>query len=174
MIGYLDRPKPVIKERPMLGREHASGHPALTDSDTGLANLLHFELVFSYMFQAADRGAPLTVMLVSTPVTDPHLLRSLGETVGRTTRSADLVAHLGSGRFLVILLGTDLEGAQVAAARVRAALQEVAAGPVAIGIADYREYMKEPPDLLEAVDSAIRKAEEAGGGVELALAEPSE
>jgi len=158
----------------MLGREHASGHPALTDNETGLANLLHFELVFSYMFQAADRGAPLTVMLASTPAPDSHLLRSLGKTVGETTRSADLVAHLGGARFLVILLGTDLQGAQVAAARVQAALQKVAVGPVAIGIAGYRDYMKEPSDLLEAVDNAIRKAEEAGGGVELAAAEPPE
>jgi GGDEF domain-containing protein len=123
----------------MLGREHAIGHPALTDSDTGLANLLHFELVFSYMFQAADRGAPLTIMLVSTPVSDPRMLRALGETVGGTTRSADLVAHLGGGRFLVILLRTDLQGAKIAARRLQGG-----------------------------------RAEEAGGGVELALHQPTE
>lgn len=158
----------------MLGREHAIGHPALTDSDTGLANLLHFELVFSYMFQAADRGAPLTVMLASTPVTDPHMLRALGEAVSGTTRSADLVAHLGSGRFLVILLRTDLEGAKIAARRFHGALREVATGPVSIGIAAYQDHMKEPSDLLAEVDRAIRKAEEAGGGIGLAPHQPNE
>ncbi len=157
----------------MLGREHAAGHPALTDSDTGLANLLHFELVFSYMFQAADRGAPLTVMLVSTPVTDARMLRTLGKTMGGTTRSADLVAHLGNGRFMVILLRTDLAGAKIAARRVQGALLEVATGPVAIGIAGYEDHMKEPPDLLAEVDRAIRRAEEAGGGVELAPGQPT-
>jgi GGDEF domain-containing protein len=158
----------------MLGREHAIGHPALTDSDTGLANLLHFELVFSYMFQAADRGAPLTIMLVSTPVSDPRMLRALGETVGGTTRSADLVAHLGGGRFLVILLRTDLQGAKIAARRLQGALCEVTTGPVSIGIAGYQDHMKEPPELLAEVDRAIRRAEEAGGGVELALHQPTE
>ena len=36
-------------------RDHAIGHPALTDRPTGLTNRLHFELVYSYLFQAADR-----------------------------------------------------------------------------------------------------------------------
>jgi GGDEF domain-containing protein len=152
----------------MLGREHAIGHPALTDNNTGLANLLHFELVYSYMFHGADRGVPLTLMLVAVPVADPHTLRTLGERIRDTTRSADLVAHLGSGRFMVILLGSNLPGGRIAADRVEVALRDMAIGPVAIAVAAYKEHMKEPPELLEEVDRAIRKAEAAGGGVELA------
>ena len=59
----------------MLGREHSVGHPALTDTSTGLANLLHFELVYSYLFHGTDRGVPLTVMLVSTPAVAPATKR---------------------------------------------------------------------------------------------------
>ena len=153
----------------MLGREHSVGHPALTDSSTGLANLLHFELVYSYLFHGADRGVPLTVMLVSTPAVAPDELRALGERIQDTTRSADLVAHLGRGRFMVILFGSNLPGGRVAADRVEVALEGVATGPVAIGLATYREGMKEPPDLLKAVDEAVTRAEHAGGGVEMAL-----
>ena len=131
----------------MLGREHAIGHPALTDADTGLANLLHFELVFSYMFQAADRGAPLTVMLVSTPVSDSRMLRTVGETVGGTTRSADLVAHLGSARFVVILLRTDLEGAKVAARRLEAALRQ-AQRRLDFEIEDEIPMLHDSPDII--------------------------
>ncbi|MHB1195175.1 MAG: diguanylate cyclase domain-containing protein [Longimicrobiales bacterium] len=151
----------------MLGREHAIGHPALTDEHTGLANRLHFELVYSYLFNGADRGVPLTLMLVSTPVPDSGAMRALGERVQATTRTSDLVAHLGGGRFIVILLGTNLSGGRIAADRMEMALQGVAVGAVAIGLATYRAEMKESSELLKAVDDALERAEAAGGGVEL-------
>jgi len=151
----------------MLGREHAIGHPALTDEHTGLANRLHFELVYSYLFNGADRGVPLTLMLLSTPAPDRDTLRALGECIQATTRTSDLVAHLGGGRFIVILLGTNLSGGRIAADRVEMALQSTAVGTVAIGLATYRAEMKESSDLLRAVDEALQRAEAAGGGVEL-------
>lgn len=151
----------------MLGREHAIGHPALTDEHTGLANRLHFELVYSYLFNGADRGVPLTLMLLATPTPDNDTLRALGERIQATTRTSDLVAHLGRGRFIIILLGTNLSGGRIAADRVETALQSVAVGSVSIGLASYRPEMKESSELLKAVDEALRKAEAAGGGVEL-------
>lgn len=151
----------------MLGREHAIGHPALTDEHSGLANRLHFELVYSYLFNGADRGVPLTLMLLTTPVTGPDSLRVLGERIQATTRTSDLVAHLGGGRFIVILLGTNLSGGRIAADRVEMALQSVATGAVSIGLATYRPEMKESSELLRAVDEALQRAEAAGGGVEL-------
>jgi GGDEF domain-containing protein len=151
----------------MLGREHAIGHPALTDEDTGLANRLHFELVYSYLFNGADRGVPLTLMLLATPAPDPETMRALGERIQFTTRTSDLVAHLGGGRFIVILLGTNLSGGRIAADRVETALQGVAVGPISIGLAAYRPEMRESGDLLKAVDVALQTAVAAGGGVEL-------
>jgi len=151
----------------LLGREHAIGHPALTDEHTGLANRLHFELVYSYLFNGADRGVPLTLMLLSTPAPDRDTMRVLGERIQATTRTSDLVAHLGDGRFITILLGTNLSGGRIAADRVETALQNVAVGTVSIGLASYRPEMKESADLLKTVDEALRRAEAAGGGVEL-------
>lgn len=151
----------------MLGREHAIGHPALTDEYTGLANRLHFELVYSYLFNGADRGVPLTLMLLSTPAPTPEIMRALGERIQVTTRTSDLVAHLGNGRFVIILLGTNLSGGRIAADRVETALQDVAVGPVCIGLAHYQPEMKQSSDLLKAVDDAVRRAEALGGGVEL-------
>ena len=95
----------------MLGREHAIGHPALTDPPTGLANRLHFELVYSYLFEAGDRGVALTVMLISVGAedldsSDPERLASIGACVQETTRTSDLAGHLGHGRFVVLLLGS--------------------------------------------------------------------
>jgi diguanylate cyclase (GGDEF)-like protein len=157
----------------MLGREHAIGHPALTDGLTGLANRLHFELVYSYLFEAGDRGVALTVMLLSVGGEsagdqERNHLRVLGERVQDTTRTSDLVSYLGHGRFVVLLLGTNLQGARIAADRVEVALEGVISDPVSIGLAMFHAEMKESSELLEAADRALRLAEEAGGGVELA------
>ncbi len=157
----------------MLGREHAIGHPALTDQSTGLANRLHFELVFSYLFEAGDRGVALTSMLISIGSdelenTDPDSMRAIGEAFQRATRTADLVGHLGHGRFVVLLLGSNLQGALIAADRLETFLEPVAPKPLSIGLAAYRVDMKESSELLEAADRALRAAEEAGGGIELA------
>ncbi len=157
----------------MLGREHAIGHPALTDQPTGLANRLHFELVYSYLFEAGDRGVALTVMLLSVgsdhlETGDPDWLRRIGDTLQRTTRTSDLAGYLGHGRFVVLLLGTNLQGGRIAADRVQMALEPVVPSTLSIGLASYRPEMKESSELLEAADRALRAAEEAGGGIEMA------
>jgi GGDEF domain-containing protein len=158
----------------MLARDHAQGralvadHPALTDAETGLANRLHFELVYSYLFEAGDRGLTFTVMLVSTGNPSRSDLRTIGQAVRLTTRAADLVSHVGQGRYVVLLLGTNLQGARIAADRVENALRDMAPGPVCFGIAAFRPRMKESSELLEAADSALAAAEAAGGGLEFA------
>jgi len=149
----------------MLGREHALGHPALTDESSGLANRLHFELVYSYLFHGADRGVPLTLMLISTPAPTPGDMRTVGERIQDQTRASDLVAHLGHGRFIIILMGSNMSGGRIAADRIEMSLLEVATGPVAIGLATYHPEMKEPTELLAAVDQALRQAESDGGGL---------
>ena len=155
----------------MLGREHALGHPALTDTATGMANRLHFELVYSYLFHGADRGVPMALMLISVG-SDEELpvesLRELGEIFQNVSRVADLSAHLGHGRFGVLLLGTNLMGGRVAADRFMDNLAGHTPGPVAVGLAGYTPDMKEPGQLLEAADAALQRAQQGGGGVELA------
>ena len=55
-----------------------------------------------------------------------------------------------------------------AADRIEQAVLELNLGRVSIGLANYEASMKEPSELLEMADRALRAAEEAGGGVELA------
>ena len=152
------------------GREHAIGHPALTDSETGLANRLHFELVYSYLFAAGDRGMAFTVMLLSLGSPDAipaQRLRTVGQSVETTTRDSDLVAHVGRGRFVVLLLGTKLQGARVAADGGEMARAEAdSGGAISFGLAMYDASMKEASEPLEAADKALLAAEAAGGGVE--------
>lgn len=159
----------------MLTRDHAqaraeaASHPALTDPVTGLANRLHFELVYSYLFEAGDRGMTFTVMLISCGsgrATDDEM-RAVAQAVERTTRNSDLVAHVGAGNYVVLLLGTNLQGARIAADRVELALGSVAPAPLSFGLASYSPHMKDSLQLLDAAESALLAAEGAGGGVEL-------
>lgn len=151
------------------GREHAIGHPAITDSQTGLANGLHFELVYSYLFAAGNRGLSFTVMLLSVggpdAVPEPNL-RAVGQRIQGTTRDSDLVAHVGRGRYVVLLLGTNMSGARIAADRIELALAGDDLGPISFGLAIYSPDMRDPSQLLEAADKALLAAEAAGGGVE--------
>lgn len=162
----------MSREGYTLGREDVAGHPALTDPGTGLANRLHFELVYHYMFQAGDRGMAFTLMLVSIggerSLDDAAaLLRRMGGTLQSTTRLSDLVAHIGGPRFAVLLLGTNLPGARIAADRIESGLHEATTEPISVGIATFDPRMKQPAELLDAVEAALEKAQQAGGGVEM-------
>lgn len=151
--------------------ELARAHPALTDSQTGLANGLHFDLVYNYLFDAGDRGLPFTVMLVSAGADEhapPEEIRRLGQCIHGVTRSSDLVSHVGHGRYVVLLLGTNAQGARIAADRIEAALANVAPGAISFGLATYAREIKESQALLRSADTALLAAEAMGGGVEFA------
>ena len=159
----------------MLGSGHddalreAQAHAALTDAVTGLATRLRFELVYDYLFQAGDRGMPFTVMLVSAGVPEgapTDQINSLGQAVEKTTRDSDLVCHVGGGRFAVLLFGTNLPGARLAADRIEIALSDIAPGTISFGMAAYTDDLESSRQLLDATDNALLKAEQAGGGVE--------
>lgn len=148
---------------------YARSHPALVDVQTGLANRLHFDLVYDYLFEAGDRGMPFTVMLVSAGAdeqTPSAVIRDLGDAVQRTTRNSDLVSHVGGGRYVVLLLGTNLQGGRLAADRVEMALEGIAPGPICFGLAAFSEDFESSQELLQAADTALLTAEAAGGGVE--------
>jgi len=142
-------------------------HPALTDELTGLPNRLQFETVYRYLFAGADRGVALTVMMLEVEHSDASLIREAGRTLHQVTRSSDLVAHLGEGWFAVLLLGSNLFGARVAADRVAAALEASAVTSFALGLAAYRDDLKQPAELMDAVRRAVAEAASLGGGSEI-------
>ena len=149
----------------------ARAHPALTDAQTGLANRLHFDLVYNYIFEAGDRGLPFTVMLVSAGAdenTSAELIRKIGQAIERTTRASDLVSHMGGGRYVVLLLGTNLQGGRIAADRIEVGLTDVALGVASFGLAAYSVEIKDSQTLLRTADTALLAAEAGGGGVEFA------
>lgn len=112
---------------------------------------------------------PFAVMLISAGSTEEaseEEIRTVGQAIEKTTRTSDLVSHIGAGRYVGLLLGTNLQGARIAADRVETALEGLAPGAVSFGLVAYSSEMKKSRELLEAVDNALLAAEAAGGGVE--------
>lgn len=150
-------------------RKAARTHPALTDAQTGLANRLHFDLIYSYLFDAGNRGLPFVVMMVSAGwdagSTDEEL-RDFGQRIRGVIRSSDLVTHLGHGQYVVLLLGANAPGARIAADRVEGAVADIGPGPISFGLATHTREVEDSESLLRSADAALRAAERLGGGIQ--------
>jgi GGDEF domain-containing protein len=67
---------------------------------------------------------------------------------------------------VVLLLGTNLQGARIAADRIEVSLESVATGAVSFGLASYTPDLATSTLLLDAAERALETAQAAGGGVE--------
>ncbi|MGH7606403.1 MAG: diguanylate cyclase, partial [Gemmatimonadales bacterium] len=98
-----------------------------------------------------------------------EVLRRTARACGRHIRSTDLAGRYGGDEFVVVLVGTGVEGARMVGEKVRAAVQEAGeqldypAGLVtaSIGVAEYRPN-QEDDDVLVAADRALYRAKAAG------------
>lgn len=155
----------------------SGGHPALTDSVTGLPNRLHFETVFGVIFAAGDRGIPLTLILLEVdgflawnarvdPRDSQSALRSLGDALATTVRQSDLAARTEEARFAFVLLDCNLAGGRLVADRVDGLLdplREATGLHFSMGVAAYDREMTRPYDLIGAAEEALRSAQARGG-----------
>lgn len=155
----------------MSERDRARNHPALLDEGTGLANRLQFDLVYDYLFLAGQRGLSFTVLVASAGVDADEgddAIRTAATAFDKRTRQADLVSHLGGGRFVALLVGTNLQGARIVADRIESAWEQVTPGPTSFGVVAYTREVAGPESLLEQALVALRAAEKSGGGIEFA------
>ncbi|MCA9603570.1 MAG: GGDEF domain-containing protein, partial [Myxococcales bacterium] len=101
-----------------------------------------------------------------------EVLRVVAQTLAANIREVDRAFRIGGEEFVVLLVGTDLAGAKIAAERLRSAIAErpvatgaAGAGTVevtaSLGIAVSHEKMQ-PADLLAEADAALYLAK-AGG-----------
>jgi diguanylate cyclase (GGDEF)-like protein/PAS domain S-box-containing protein len=94
-----------------------------------------------------------------------RMLRHLARTVDKLTRETDLVARFGGEEFVVVLEDTDLEGARIAAEKIRATVEQRCDTTVSIGGAFMAQASVEVLRDVEEIDSLIgemlRRAEEA-------------
>src|SRR5262249_47076254 len=101
------------------------------DELTGLASRAGFTAALQREFaRAAERGAPLSVLLVDLDdfksLNDrvgrragDEVLKAFGETLRRSAREIDLAARIAGEEFALLLQQTDAEGARQFAERLR-------------------------------------------------------
>ncbi len=150
---------------------------ALRDELTGLPNLKYAKLYLDSSFAAAERGFPLTIVLLDVDRLKDYnefhgrgvsdgVLRAVGHVLGRTTRKMELSARLDGGRFVSILNTRDPAAALRFVRRLRNALLEldlpVGRVTVSAGVAPFGFGMRASEDLLRAAESALGKAKNAG------------
>jgi diguanylate cyclase (GGDEF)-like protein len=155
---------------------------ALSDGLTGLANRRHAEESLATELSRADRfGGPLSVVVTDIDdfktVNDEHghpvgdtVLCEFARLLESSVRDVDVAGRWGGEEFLLILPGTDAEGAVRLAGRIRALLEDRTmvtpeGVPVRItssfGVAAYEEGTS-AEELVAAADAALYEAKRTG------------
>jgi diguanylate cyclase (GGDEF)-like protein len=155
---------------------------ALVDGLTGLANRRQCEEALRTEVSRSRRfGGPLSIVVGDLDdfksVNDEHghpvgdtVLREFARILERSVRDVDVAGRWGGEEFLLVLPGTDGEGAVRLAQRIRDYLEGRTLStpegvPVRItasfGVAEHRQHL-EPEELVAAADSALYEAKRAG------------
>ena len=155
---------------------------ALVDGLTGLANRRQAEdALAAEVSRAARFGGPLAVVIGDLDdfksVNDAHghgvgdtVLREFAHLLERSVRDVDVASRWGGEEFLLILPGTDADGAVQLAQRIRDYLEDRTlltpeGVPVRVtasfGVAE-AQVESQPADLVAAADSALYEAKRRG------------
>jgi diguanylate cyclase (GGDEF)-like protein/PAS domain S-box-containing protein len=150
---------------------------ALHDALTDLPNRRHAEAWLDHEFAAAQRGRPLTLLLLDIDhfhqfnvrngrAAGDGVLRGVANVLRQHTRRMNISARFGPDEFLCVLSGTSEAGALTVATRIqerlRAAQSTVALPTLSIGIATYGARFLEPGQLLRAAEDALLAAKQHG------------
>ena len=156
---------------------------AHVDGLTGLANRRRSEEALSSELARTTRfGSPLSVVMTDLDnfkaVNDEHghpvgdtVLRRFARLLAGSVRDVDVAARWGGEEFLLILPGTDAEGAMRLAERIRARLEETTlltpegipiVATASFGVAAAGEEELSAEALVAAADAALYAAKRAG------------
>lgn len=152
---------------------------AHSDPLTGLPNRRFLDFLLVKEFAAAKRGRPVSVILFDVDgfkaynVRYGHrigdeALQQIAAVLNKNTRRMNLSGRYGGEEFLSILGGEPGEGATIFAERVRKAIAELVLSvgssvTVSAGVASYDPSMQDPGTLVDAADTALRRAKSLGG-----------
>ena len=95
-----------------------------------------------------------------------EILELLGDLLREVTRAYDSVGRFGGEEFVILLPGSDLQGAHIIAERTRRAVQRHSWPnrniTVSVGVAAFDSGVNSHSDLFEAADTALYAAKENG------------
>ncbi len=157
---------------------------AITDPVTGLYNHLYFQDRLANELERSNRfGMPVALLFGDIDhfkvLNDSfghqfgdRVLREMADILKNTVREVDIVARYGGEEFAVILPGTDAQGGQYIAERIRRAIaehnffgnnpnlrQEIT---ISIGVAAYPEDGRSREDLVWKADRSMYYAKRLG------------
>jgi diguanylate cyclase (GGDEF)-like protein len=154
-----------------------------TDSLTGLRTRRYATETLAVEFLRARRyRSPLAVLMADLdhfksvndqfghPAGDA-VLREVSSLLLGLVRSTDVAARYGGEEIIVILAQNELDGAQILAERWRQAVEEsCVVSPdgrevsvtISVGVAEYQWSMESADSLVEAADTALYRAKQAG------------
>jgi diguanylate cyclase (GGDEF)-like protein len=99
-----------------------------------------------------------------------EVLQVAAGVMARAVRSTDMAARYGGDEFVVLLIATDLHGAQKVGEQIRASIEEAGRESgypegivtVSIGAADF-DLNVDDPEVLQSADRSLYKAKGSGG-----------
>ena len=155
---------------------------AMTDVLTGLPNRRH---AMARLIQAwsisTQNGSPIACMMIDADgfkqVNDHYghdagdkVLRLLSKELRDAVRTDDIVCRLGGDEFLIICPLTNLDGAMLAAEKIRKQVADLCVpvnggewlGSISVGVAARTSDMKNPEDLIKSADEGVYIAKHNG------------
>ncbi|UCC56367.1 MAG: GGDEF domain-containing protein [Gammaproteobacteria bacterium] len=153
-----------------------------TDELTGLLNLRAFNTILEKEVAVAQRySTPYTVLMIDVDglkqvndhfghTTGSRLVKIVASSLKNCVRDSDVLARYGGDEFVVLMPQTRREQAQIAAERIRAAIDHTSfdmngirvATTVSVGIASFPDPVSEPEAVLDKADVALYKSKQSG------------
>lgn len=139
-----------------------------------LSSSEHFRTILEFAFGIADRGIPLSLVLIEPddwpdgelPAERAEALAQLARDVAGRTRRSDRVTRLTDACFAALLMDCNRQGALIFADRLQVAagtFSEMSGCTVSCAIATFAEGMASSTDLLAAARSTLETAHRSGG-----------
>lgn len=139
-----------------------------------LSSSEHFNTILDFAFGIADRGVPLSLVLIEPddwpagelPGDKAEALEQLARDVADRTRRSDRVTRLTDTCFAALLMDCNRQGALIFADRLQVAAGEfstMSGCTVSCAIATFAEGMGSSSDLLDAARATLSTAHRSGG-----------
>lgn len=158
-------------------------HLSVRDGLTGLFNRRYLEATLTRELKQAERqDRPLGIMMIDIDHFKRYndrlghdagdaVLRAIGSLLQQHIRSSDIACRYGGEEFTVVLQDASLEITQARAETIRAAAEQMmvthgerslAGVTLSLGVASFPAQAKTPELLLQAADTALYRAKDAG------------
>jgi two-component system, cell cycle response regulator len=171
-----------VKDRLDLSYHQRLYQQATRDALTGLWNRNHAQEELEKMFSVSNRHTrPFSILLFDIDffksVNDTYghdigdaVLRVTAQTVGHHLRSHDMAARYGGEEFIVLLPETSIEGAVIAAERLRQDIEAIdftshgcpRRVTVSVGVAQHPVCGRTLEELVKQADEALYRAKQTG------------